>query len=59
WLLNREVVAVGKLDPTSYEQLLKVDLKRAEASFPELFRKDDPEQFDWDEEFDDWDEDEE
>lgn len=60
WLLNREVVAVGKLDPTSYEQLLKVDMKRAEASFPELFRKEDPEQFDWDEEDwdDDWDEDE-
>lgn len=56
WLLNREVVAVGKLDPTSYEQLLRVDLKRAEASFPELFAAD-AEQFDWDED-DDWPEDE-
>lgn len=56
WLLNREVVAVGKLDPTSYEQLLRVDLKRAEASFPELFAAD-AEQFDWDED-EDWPEDE-
>ncbi|WP_299363967.1 hypothetical protein [uncultured Paracoccus sp.] len=40
WLLGREVVAVGTLDPTSYDQLLKVDLKRAEASFPQLFDTD-------------------
>lgn len=46
WLLNREVKAVGKLDPTSYEQLLQVDLARAEASFPELFGAD-AEAFDW------------
>lgn len=37
WLLGREVVAVGKLDPTSYEQLLRVDLARAEVSFPQIF----------------------
>ncbi|MDO5622673.1 MAG: hypothetical protein Q4G24_14530 [Paracoccus sp. (in: a-proteobacteria)] len=55
WLLNREVVAVGKLDPTSYEQLLRVDLARAEASFPQLFATDSQPEFDWD---DDWDEDE-
>lgn len=55
WLLGREVVAVGKLDPTSYDQMLRVDMKKAEASFPELFAADAPE-FDWDEEFgDDWD----
>lgn len=55
WLLNREVIAVGKLDPTSYEQLLRVDLKRAEASFPELFAPESPD-FGWDdEEFEDWD----
>ncbi len=52
WLLNREVVAVGKLDPTSYEQLLRVDQKRAEASFPEIFAEDSPE-FDWNDMFDD------
>ena len=48
WLLGREVVAVGKLDPTSYEQLLRVDLKKAEASFPELFSSDTPPDFGWD-----------
>lgn len=57
WLLGREVVAVGKLDPTSYEQLLRVDLKRAEASFPELFAPDASETFCWDDEdFDEEDE---
>lgn len=56
WLLGREVVAVGKMDPTSYEQLLRVDLKRAEASFPELFAPEQPD-FDWDDaDFDDEDE---
>lgn len=55
WLLGREVVAVGKLDPTSYEQLLKVDLKKAEASFPELFAVESPPDFGWDD--DDWDDD--
>lgn len=50
WLLGREVVPVGKLDPTSYEQLLRVDLKRAEASFPELFAPDAGETFRWNDE---------
>lgn len=40
WLLGREVVAVGKLDPCSYEQLLRVDMARAEAAFPEIFATD-------------------
>lgn len=53
WLLGREVVAVGALDPTSYEQLLKVDLKRAEASFPELFDTDRPSDFSWTDDDDD------
>lgn len=48
WLLGREVVAVGPLDPTSYEQLLKVDLQRAEASFPQLFDTDQPPDGPWD-----------
>ncbi|MFC0341280.1 hypothetical protein [Paracoccus niistensis] len=57
WLLGREVVPVGKLNPTSYEQLLRVDLKRAEASFPELFAPDARETFRWDDEdFDEEDE---
>lgn len=59
WLLGREVLAVGKLDPTSYEQLLRVDLKRAEASFPEIFAKSESapswDDEDWDDD-DDWDE---
>lgn len=57
WLLGREVVVVGKLDPTDYDQLLRVDLRRAEAGFPELFAAEDP-GFDWedeDDEDDDWD----
>lgn len=53
WFLNREVVAVGKLDPTSYEQLLQVNLKKAEASFPELFAAEAPD-FGWEDE-DGWD----
>ncbi|AXC49608.1 hypothetical protein DRW48_07805 [Paracoccus suum] len=57
WLLGREVQAVGKLDPTSYEQLLRVDMARAEASFPELFADEAPD-FGWgDDEDDDADED--
>ena len=52
WLLGREVIAVGKLVPVDYGQLLRVDMKRAEAGFPELFAADAPE-FDWDD--DDWD----
>lgn len=55
WLLGREVVAVGTLDPTDYGQLLRLDLRRAEAAFPELFARDAP-AFDWDD-ADDWDED--
>lgn len=52
WLLGREVVAVGRLDPTDYAQLLQVDLRRAEAGFPELFAGEDP-GFGWEDEDDD------
>ncbi|MFT4013236.1 MAG: hypothetical protein QM682_07485 [Paracoccus sp. (in: a-proteobacteria)] len=55
WLLGREVVAVGKLDPTDYAQMLRIDMKKAQASFPELFAEEPPE-FDWD--ATEWDEDE-
>lgn len=55
WLLGREVVAVGKLNPTDYDQLFRVDMKKAEASFPELFATDSPPDFGWD---DDWDDEE-
>jgi hypothetical protein len=37
WLIGREVVPVGRLDPTDYAQLLKVDMARARVSFPALF----------------------
>lgn len=53
WLIGREVVAEGPLDPTDYEQVLRVDMARAEASFPTLFAADAPD-FGWDDE-DDWD----
>ena len=38
WLFGREVVAAGPdFDPESYEALLRVDRRRAEAAFPEVF----------------------
>ncbi len=38
WLLGREVVpAEDPFDPESYEALLQIDVKRARASFPEVF----------------------
>ncbi|MCF8510916.1 MAG: hypothetical protein K9G43_05665 [Rhodobacteraceae bacterium] len=38
WLFGREVVpAEDPFDPASYDALLKIDLKRAEAAFPEVF----------------------
>ena len=40
WLLGREVLPVSDpFDPVSYEALLRVDLDRAQASFPELFEE--------------------
>jgi hypothetical protein len=52
WLFGREVVpAEDPFDPASYDALLKIDLKRAQAAFPEVFAEDAPEVvFD-----DDWD----
>jgi hypothetical protein len=41
WLFGREVVpAEDPFDPASYEALLKIDLKRAQASFPAVFAPD-------------------
>ena len=38
WLFGREVVAAeDPFDPASYEALLRIDVKRAEAAFPEVF----------------------
>lgn len=52
WLFGREVVPadVEDFDPASYEALLKVDMGRAMASYPEIFAADDEEEApDWDE----------
>jgi hypothetical protein len=38
WLFGREVVAAeDPFDPASYEALLRIDVKRAEAAFPRVF----------------------
>ena len=43
WLFGREVVpAEDPFDPASYEALLRIDVKRAEAAFPEVFAPDAP-----------------
>lgn len=53
WLFGREVVpAEDPFDPSSYDALLRIDLKKAQAAFPEVFAEDAPAFV-----FDDWDED--
>lgn len=38
WLFGREVVpATADFDPESYEALLRIDLRRARAAFPDAF----------------------
>jgi hypothetical protein len=51
WLFGREVVpAEDPFDPCSYEALLRIDAKRAEAAFPEVFAPDAPDALlDWSE----------
>ena len=40
WLLGREVVpAEDPFDPESYDALLRIDVDRARASFPEAFEE--------------------
>jgi hypothetical protein len=54
WLFGREVVAAeDPFDPASYTAMLKIDAKRAEAAFPQVFAADAPDAL-----ADDWDEDE-
>lgn len=57
WLFGREVVAAeDPFDPQSYDALLKIDLKRAEAAFPAVFAEPEApwtDEDDWDEEEDD------
>lgn len=54
WLFGREVVpAEDPFDPCSYEALLRIDVKRAEAAFPEVFATgENAIVYDWDEEDD-------
>lgn len=53
WLFGREVVAAeDPFDPCSYEALLRIDVKKAEISFPNVFNPE-SEQIVWDDE-DDW-----
>lgn len=41
WVFGREVVpAEDPFDPEDYEALLRIDMARTEASFPEIFRED-------------------
>jgi hypothetical protein len=59
WLFGREVVAAeDPFDASSYDALLKINLKVAQVSFPKIFAADaEPEDFDdWDEDFVDEDE---
>lgn len=50
WLFGREVVPVDDpFDPADYDALMRVDLKVAEANFPEVFIVPDPEDVDRDE----------
>ncbi len=41
WLWGREVVAVDDpFEPKSYESMMKIDVSRARASFPDVFSSD-------------------
>ncbi len=52
WLFGREVVpATDPFDPASYDALLRIDLKRAQAAFPEIFAANAP-QMVWDDDED-------
>ncbi len=52
WLFGREVVpAEDPFDPESYDALLRVNLKVAQVSFPEIFAADAP-VIDYDDEMD-------
>lgn len=53
WLFGREVLAgEDPFDPCSYDALLRIDRKRAEASFPEVFAPE-AKPFIWDDEGED------
>lgn len=53
WLFGREVVpAEDPFDPASYDALLRIDVARARAAFPEVFAEPEgpwsPDEDDWD-----------
>ena len=52
WLFGREVIAAeDPFDPASYDALLRIDVRRAHATFPEVFAADAPASVDiWDDE---------
>ena len=53
WLFGREVVpAEDPFDPSSYDAMLRIDARRAEAAFPEVFAPDAPDALvdDWNDE---------
>lgn len=55
WLFGREVVpAEDPFNPASYDALLRIDRRRAEAAFPEVFAPDAPQILsdDWEDEDD-------
>lgn len=53
WLFGREVVAAeDPFDPASYEAMLRIDVAKAQISFPAVFAPD-AEEMVWDDE-DDW-----
>lgn len=55
WLFGREVVAAeDPFNPASYEAMLRIDVKRARAAFPEVFEAP---AAPWSADDDDWDED--
>ena len=57
WLFGREVIpAEDPFNPQSYDALLRIDLKKAQVSFPEVFAPDAEEQV-WED--DDWEDDDE
>ena len=58
WLFGREVVAAeDPFDPKSYEALLRIDVKKAQVSFPKVFApEEDPLPAD---DWDDWDDEDE
>lgn len=52
WLFGREVIpAEDPFDAASYDALLRIDVRRAEAAFPAVFAKDAP-VYDWDDDDD-------